>query len=121
KLTRAGIVFGTPRYMSPEQAVGGKIDERTDLYAVGLIFYELLCGRPPFVSDESAQLLRMQIMAPVPPLPKDVPPPLAAVVERLLAKSKMDRYESAREAIAASPKRSSRRGLSRATRLPCCR
>src|SRR5690606_36126373 len=58
KLTRQGIVFGTPRYMSPEQAAGGKIDARTDLYAVGLILFELLAGRPPFETDDPAQLLR---------------------------------------------------------------
>ncbi|NVB41998.1 protein kinase [Pseudenhygromyxa sp. WMMC2535] len=97
KLTRAGVVFGTPRYMSPEQASGGKIDERTDLYAVGLILYELLAGRPPFVADETAQLLRMQILAPPPPLPESVPPALAKIVERLLAKSKAERYASASE------------------------
>jgi tRNA A-37 threonylcarbamoyl transferase component Bud32 len=101
KLTRAGIVFGTPRYMSPEQAAGGKIDERTDLYAAGLIFYEMLAGRAPFETDDAAQLLRMQIMAPPSPLPDSVPAPLAAVVGKLLEKSKMDRYASAREVIDA--------------------
>ncbi len=101
KLTRQGIVFGTPRYMSPEQAAGGKIDERTDLYAVGLILYELLAGHPPFETDDAAQLLRMQIMAPPPPLPDSVPAALAKVVEKLLEKSKMDRFASAREVLDA--------------------
>jgi serine/threonine protein kinase len=101
KLTRQGIVFGTPRYMAPEQAAGGKIDERTDLYAVGLIFYELLAGQPPFHAEEAAQLLRMQIMAPPPPLPASVPTPLAKVVEKLIEKSKSDRYASAREVLDA--------------------
>ena len=101
KLTRQGIVFGTPRYMSPEQAAGGKIDERSDLYAVGLILYQLVAGRPPFVSDDAGQLLRMQIMAPPPPLPDSVPPALAKVIETLLEKSKMDRYASATEVLDA--------------------
>jgi serine/threonine protein kinase len=101
KLTRQGIVFGTPRYMAPEQAAGGKLDERTDLYAVGLIFYELLAGHPPFQSDEAAQLLRMQIMAPPPPLPASVPAPLAEIVAKLIEKSKNDRYASAREVLDA--------------------
>ncbi len=99
KLTRAGLVFGTPRYMSPEQAAGGKIDERTDLYAAGLILYEMLCGHVPFDADDPAQLLRMQILAPPPALPSSVPTPLAKVVEKLLEKSKSDRHSSAREVI----------------------
>ncbi len=101
KLTRAGLVFGTPRYMSPEQASGGKIDERTDLYAAGLILYEMLRGDVPFVADEPGQLLRMQILAPPPPLPASVPPALAKVVDKLLEKAKSDRYSSAREVIDA--------------------
>jgi serine/threonine protein kinase len=101
KLTRQGVVFGTPRYMSPEQAAGGKIDERTDLYAAGLIFYEMLAGRGPFDTEDTAQLLRMQIMAPPPPLPDSVPVALAKVVEKLLEKSKADRYAHARDVIAA--------------------
>ncbi|KIG14787.1 serine/threonine protein kinase [Enhygromyxa salina] len=101
KLTRQGIVFGTPRYMSPEQAAGGKVDARTDLYAAGLIFYEMLAGRPPFTADDPAQLLRMQIMEEPPPLPDAVPRPLANVVQKLLEKSKMDRFASARETIEA--------------------
>ncbi|PRQ07291.1 serine/threonine-protein kinase [Enhygromyxa salina] len=101
KLTRQGIVFGTPRYMSPEQAAGGKVDARTDLYAAGLIFYEMLAGRPPFTSDDPAQLLRMQIMEVPPPLPETVPRALVSVVDKLLEKSKMDRFADAREAIEA--------------------
>ncbi|MFO7567915.1 MAG: protein kinase [Enhygromyxa sp.] len=101
QLTRAGMVFGTPRYMSPEQASGGKLDERTDLYAVGLILYEMLAGGPPFVSDEAAMLLRMHILAPPPELPPSVPPALAGIVGKLLEKSRNDRYASAREVIDA--------------------
>ncbi len=99
QLTRAGMVFGTPRYMSPEQASGGKLDERTDLYAAGLILYEMLAGHPPFSADEAALLLRMHILAPPPELPSSVPKPLAAVVDKLLEKSRNDRYASAREVI----------------------
>ncbi|MFV8756512.1 serine/threonine-protein kinase [Nannocystaceae bacterium ST9] len=101
KLTRAGLVFGTPRYMSPEQAAGGKIDERTDLYAAGLIVYEMLAGHAPFDADEPGQLLRMQIMAPPPALPSSVPAGLVALVGKLLEKSKSDRCASAREVIDA--------------------
>jgi hypothetical protein len=101
QLTRAGMVFGTPRYMSPEQASGGKLDERTDLYATGLILYEMLTGHPPFVADDAALLLRMHILAPPPELPGEVPEALAAVVTKLLEKSRNDRYASAREVIEA--------------------
>ncbi|PRQ07420.1 serine/threonine-protein kinase [Enhygromyxa salina] len=94
-LTRAGMVFGTPRYMSPEQAAGGKVDERSDLYSAGLLAFELLSGKPPFDSDDLAGILRMQIMAPPPPLPDSVPAPLAAWVESLLEKSRHQRPASA--------------------------
>jgi serine/threonine protein kinase len=100
-LTREGMIFGTPRYMSPEQATGGKLDARTDLYAVGLLLYQMLAGHPPFRSDDAGALLRMHILAPPPELPSSVPPALAAVVMKLLEKSRNDRPASAREAIEA--------------------
>jgi len=96
-LTRVGLVFGTPRYMSPEQVSGGKITERTDLYAVGIILFELLAGTAPFDADDAGMLMRMQILGDVPPLPEHVPTTVAEVVRRLLEKSPSDRYASARE------------------------
>lgn len=101
KLTRTGMVFGTPRYMSPEQAAGGKVDARTDLYAVGLILYELLMGTPPFVAEDTASLLRMHILQPPPPLPPSFPTSLNEVVVRMLEKSRMDRYDETRDAVEA--------------------
>ncbi len=95
--TRAGLVFGTPAYMSPEQAAGGAVDERADLYSVGILMYEMLSGHAPFQSDEPATLVRMQITADAGPLPSDVPPMVAAIVQRLLAKSREDRFQSAKE------------------------
>ncbi len=101
RLTRAGMVFGTPAYMSPEQAAGGKVDERTDLYAVGVLLYEMLAGKPPFQADAPGILLRMQLLAEPPPLPESVPEAVRAVVARLLAKAAKDRFESARQARTA--------------------
>ena len=101
KLTRMGMAFGTPTYMSPEQAAGGTIDERTDLYAVGVLLYEMLTGAPPFDADEPGILLRMHILADPPPLPDTIPAPVAQVVSRLLAKEPGERYADAHEARCA--------------------
>jgi serine/threonine protein kinase len=101
KLTRAGLVFGTPRYMSPEQVTGGKIDERADLYSTGAVLFEMLTGAPPFDADQAGILMRMHVLADVPPLPVSVPPAIAAVVTRLLAKSPAERFASARDVIDA--------------------
>ncbi|NVB41147.1 serine/threonine protein kinase [Pseudenhygromyxa sp. WMMC2535] len=99
-LTRAGMVFGTPRFMSPEQAAGGKIDERSDLYAVGLIAHNMLTGEVPYDGEDVATILRKQIMAPTPPLPTSVPAPVVTFIESLLEKSRHDRPASASAALA---------------------
>ncbi|MCA9709025.1 MAG: serine/threonine protein kinase, partial [Myxococcales bacterium] len=91
KLTRAGMVFGTPRYMSPEQAAGGEIDHRTDLYSVGIMLYQMLAGTVPFATGDLVKVLRQQIIMPPPPLPEHVPAGLRGVVERLLEKDRDDR------------------------------
>ena len=96
------MVIGTPTYMSPEQATGGEIDGRSDQYSLGILFYEMLAGKPPFAADEASILLRMHILAPPPALPDSVPAPLTAVVFKLLEKSRNDRYASAREVIRPS-------------------
>jgi serine/threonine protein kinase len=112
-LTRAGMVFGTPRYMSPEQAAGGKVDERSDLYAVGVLAHEMLSGKPPFESEDLAAILRMQIMAPPPPLPASVPPLVVAFVASLLEKSRHERPASA--AVARETVHELRKQLQRST------
>src|SRR5690606_32642872 len=99
KITKTGQIFGTPAYMSPEQAVGDKIDQRTDLYALGIVFYEMLTGQRPYSSDNVVALMRMHVMNSVPSLPADIPAPLSAIVTKLLQKKKEDRYESAKEVI----------------------
>jgi serine/threonine protein kinase len=98
-LTRAGEVFATPRYMSPEQCLGQVADFRSDLYSLGVIFYEMLTGKPPFSAGNPAELVQLHLSAEPPRLP----PNLAGyqrVVDRLLAKRREDRYQSARELFA---------------------
>lgn len=101
KLTRAGQVFGTPRYMSPEQISGGAIDERTDLYSFGAVFFEMLTGAPPFDADQPGMLMRMHVIADVPQLPDTLPPNVRTIVARMLEKRPADRPASVREVIEA--------------------
>ena len=96
-LTRTGSVFGTPEYMSPEQARGEVVDHRADLYALGVILYELLSGRQPFIAPELVAILIKHIQEPPPPLPRDVPQPIAEYVMRLLDKDPSRRPGDARQ------------------------
>jgi serine/threonine-protein kinase len=89
--TQAGTVFGTPRYMSPEQAQGKPLDGRSDLYALGVILYEMIAGRPPFTDEEAIVVMARHIKAPPPTFVTvapdlRVPPDVEALVMRLLAK-----------------------------------
>jgi serine/threonine protein kinase len=97
-LTRLGLVFGTPHYMSPEQATGSKIDQRTDIYSVGVMLYQMLAGRLPFEHDDPVSLIRMQVSVDPPPLPSSVPTVLVEVVTTLMAKARDERYPDARSA-----------------------
>jgi len=97
RLTRTGAVFGTPQYMSPEQAIGRGVDARTDLYAVGVMLFEGLAGEVPFDSEEPLVVLRAQVEAPVPDLPDDLPEALRELVKRSLAKDCEERFSSAAE------------------------
>ena len=89
--TRTGAMLGTPTYMAPEQCRGvGVIDDRVDVYSLGVMIYELMAGDPPFVSDGFGELVAMHMFEPAPPLAKKVPkihPELAKLVDRMLAKS----------------------------------
>ena len=95
--TQAGVVFGTPQYMSPEQGRGLPLDARSDLYALGLLAYEMLTGRVPFNDDNPMNVLQMHLRAEVPPMPQTIPYSVQTVVRRALEKEPSRRYQSAGE------------------------
>jgi serine/threonine protein kinase len=95
--TKTGMVLGTPSYMSPEQLSGVKIEGRSDLFSLGVSLYQLACGKLPFAGDSMAQLMfrianepHLDILSVKP----DVPPCVAAIINKALAKKVEDRYEN---------------------------
>lgn len=95
-MTMSGLIVGTPDYMSPEQARGAEIDDRSDIFSAGAVFYFMLTGRKPFAAaDLPAVLEKVQYEDPLPIREAEAPPALAAVVFRALAKSPADRYQKA--------------------------
>ncbi|MFT3922002.1 MAG: serine/threonine-protein kinase [Myxococcales bacterium] len=104
KLTKTGMIFGTPEYMSPEQASGKKLDHRVDVYAMGVIMYELLTGRVPFVGDTFMGILTQHMFEQPQPLKVqnpncNVPPDLERIVFKALAKDADQRYQNMEELI----------------------
>jgi TolA-binding protein len=99
-VTQTAVVVGTPNYMAPEQTVAGETDARTDVYAAGIILFEMVTGRRPFSAPDTMELFNMHRSAPVPKLrdsaPEyaEVPPGLDAIVRKALAKDAGDRYQS---------------------------
>jgi tetratricopeptide (TPR) repeat protein/TolB-like protein len=104
--TDPGMVMGTVSYMSPEQARGGKVDHRSDIFSFGILLYELLTGRAPFRGDTSVDTMHAILHTPVPPLPPlgpAVTPEAASdiqrVLEKCLAKDPADRYQGMRDVV----------------------
>ncbi|HEV8247958.1 MAG TPA: protein kinase, partial [Polyangiaceae bacterium] len=100
--TQAGTVFGTPRYMSPEQAQGAQLDARSDLYSLGVLFYQMLTGRAPFVDDDAVVVMARHIKDPPPKLSEvaadvEIPASIERVLRRTLAKAPAERPQSAEE------------------------
>jgi putative two-component system response regulator len=104
KLTASGIVMGTPEYMSPEQAVGGPIGPASDLYALGIVAYEMVTGRVPFQADTPVAVLLSHLNKVMPPT-RELPAELSGHVEKalrqVLAKSPVERFASASEFVSA--------------------
>lgn len=99
-MTRTGELSGTPQFMSPEQASGGLVDHRTDLFSLGSILYAMCTGRPPFRADNSLATLKRicdDTPRPIERINPEIPGWLSAIVERLLAKSPADRFQTAAE------------------------
>jgi len=105
RLTEHGLVVGTPIYIAPEQAKDQPVDHRADLFALGVVMYEMLTGKPPF-EGSGAEIARANVQLHPPALSKRNPdvrvtPELEAIVFRLLEKRASDRYQSAEDVIAA--------------------
>jgi DNA-binding response OmpR family regulator len=98
--TRTGVLRGSPYYMSPEQALGEELDGRTDLYSLGILFYEMVTGRKPYTGLSAIDVLQQHVTAPVPQLPHSHVH-LQALLEGLIAKSREERFANAAQAIEA--------------------
>ena len=104
RLSETGMVTGTAAYMAPEQALGAAVDGRADLYALGVVLYQLTTGRLPFTGDDPLAVISQHVHAPVVPpraLRADLPPVFETLILRLLAKDPAQRYGTARETSSA--------------------
>ena len=102
KLTMSGMVLGTPLYMSPEQVEGKELDGRSDIYSLGIMFYQLLTGNPPYTADTPQAVIYHHVHTPLPDINQvipDFPPVLAAVLARMTAKNPAERYLNCGELV----------------------
>src|SRR5882724_13207537 len=96
-ITQVGAVFGTPEYMAPEQALGHEVDARADLYALGVMLFEMLTGVRPFEAEGKATLLGMKVIRDAPSIASKnsavrVPEPIEGIVQRLLDRDVDNRF-----------------------------
>ena len=101
--TEAGVVMGTPRYMSPEQARGEKVDLRTDIFSLGVMLYEMVAGRPPFVGGTPNETIAAILRDSPPPIAEcapDAPPEMERILNCALRKNREERYQTVRELLA---------------------
>jgi serine/threonine protein kinase len=118
--TVSGALMGTLNYMAPEQGLEGKCDARSDIYSLGIAFYEMLTGRVPFDADTPLAILMKHVNDPL-PLPRTVDPSIPELFERVvlkaLAKQPADRFQSAEEMSAALEKAARQSGIEASTRI----
>ena len=104
RLTQTDAILGTPAYISPEQAKAESINQRSDIYSLGIILYEMVTGSVPFVADTPLAVILKHISDPLPPpsvRKKDIPEPIEQVILKALAKDPSDRYATASEFLSA--------------------
>src|SRR5688500_1097368 len=99
KLTKTGMIFGTPEYMSPEQAAGKPLDHRVDVYSVGIILYEMFTGRVPFSGETFMGILSKHMFQAPPPMREvnpqlAIPPSVEAVIAKAIAKEPDHRQQN---------------------------
>jgi serine/threonine protein kinase/tetratricopeptide (TPR) repeat protein len=100
--TEAGVVMGTPRYMSPEQVRGEKVDARTDIFSLGVMIYEMIAGRAPFVGATTSEVIAAVLRDEPPPLADaapEAPPEFELVITRALRKDRAERYQTAQDLL----------------------
>ncbi|MBI2933890.1 MAG: protein kinase [Planctomycetes bacterium] len=105
-ITQSGFVMGTPDFLSPEQAMGERLDPRSDIYSLGATLYSMLAGRPPYADENPVQVLMKHVRenerpAPLPTVNPEATPAVEALVAKMMAKSPHQRYASMEEVVAA--------------------
>ncbi len=114
--TRPGVVLGTVAYMSPEQASGRPLDTRSDIFSFGVVLYEVLAGRRPFLGRSDLEILEKIIHGSPGPVPSDLPASVRQVIEKALEKDPADRYQTARDLV-VDLRRAARQKLEPAARV----
>jgi serine/threonine-protein kinase len=95
RLTKTGIILGTPTYMAPEQVKGQKVDAKTDIYSLGIIMYEMFTGRPPYMADDPMGILFQHMEAKAKPpieMNPELPPEIDAMIRKAMARKAEDRF-----------------------------